>query len=128
MKYIITESQFENAIFIYLNKKNFIQVENKNSIYFVKSEGDKYAKIKYEKNNELCIIYYELINEISSFFSLNKHESENTIGQWVENTLQMNVTDTLKKGIGLNSTELRMKVSDTVGQRVINIGVVENTL
>ena len=94
MKYIITESQLDRAIFIYLNNQDFIQINKNNSIYFVNSEGDDYAQIRYDKDDELCYIYYKLINEISSFFSLDKTDSEQVIGRWVENNLQMRVTNT----------------------------------
>ena len=93
MKYLITESKLNQVIFRYLDIKNFIQIEKNNKIYFVNSEGDKYAQIRYDKSDGWCYIYYELINEISSFFSLEKTDSKEVIGRWVENTLQMRVTN-----------------------------------
>ena len=94
MKYLITESQFDRAIFKYLENQDFIQIERRNSIYFVNSEGDVYAQIRYDKKNGWCYVYWKLIGEISSFFSLEESESEKVIGRWVENTLQMRVTGT----------------------------------
>jgi len=95
MKYLITESQLDKAIFRYLNIKDFIKIKiGGNSIYFVNSEGDKYAQIIYDKSDGWCIINYELINELSSFFSLDDFDSEQVIGRWVENTLKMRVTNT----------------------------------
>ena len=94
MKYLITESQLDRVVFIYLNNQDFIQIKRRNSIYFVNSEGDKYAQIRYDKNDDWCGIYDELIEEISSFFSLDESNSKEVIGRWVENTLQMKVTDT----------------------------------
>ena len=94
MKYIITESQLDRAIFIYLNHQDFIQIKRGNTIYFVNSEGDEYAQIKYDKDNGWCYIYHKLINEISSFFSLELTDSKDVIGRWVENTLQMRVNNT----------------------------------
>jgi hypothetical protein len=93
MKYKITDSQLESVIFLYLDNQDFIKIERENSIYFVNSEGDKYAQIRYDKSDGWCYIYYELINEISSFFSLEKTDSKEVIGRWVENTLQMRVTN-----------------------------------
>ena len=95
MKYLITESQIDRAVFIYLNNQDFIQIEKGNNIYFVNSEGDVYAQIRYDKNNGWCYVYWKLIGEISSFFSLEESESEKVIGRWVENTLQMMVTGTI---------------------------------
>ena len=94
MKYLITESKFDNVVFKYLDNQDFIQIERKDKIYFVNSEGDKYGQIRYNKDG-WCLIYYELVNEISAFFSMDEDDSESVIGRWVENTLQMKVKDTM---------------------------------
>ena len=94
MKYLITESQFDKAIFKYLDNQDFIQIEKANRIYFVNSEGDEFAQIRYDKSDGWCGVNYDLIKEISSFFSLQPSDSKEVIGMWVENTLQMKVTDT----------------------------------
>ena len=94
MKYLITESQFDKVIFKYLNNQDFIQIKKNDNIYFVNSEGDEYAQIRFDKYDGWCYIDYDLIKEISSFFSLQQSDSEQVIGKWVENTLQMSVTDT----------------------------------
>jgi hypothetical protein len=93
MKYLITESQIDNIIFQYLDNQDFIQIERKDSIYFANYESDKYAQIRYDKDGR-CVIYYKLVKEISTFFSLQRSDSEKVIGRWVENTLQMKVTNT----------------------------------
>ncbi len=94
MKYLITESQLDRAVFIYLNNQDFIQIKRRNSIYFVNSEGDKYAQIKYDKSDGWCYVYWKLIEVISNFFSLKQTDAEQVIGRWVENTLQIRVTVT----------------------------------
>ena len=94
MKYKITDKQLESVIFLYLDNQDFIQIEKGNTIYFVNSEGDEYSQIRYDKSDGWCIINYELINELSSFFSLDDFDSEQVIGRWVENTLKMRVTNT----------------------------------
>ena len=94
MKYLITDSQLNKIIFDYLNSQDFIQIEKGNKIYFVNSENDKYAQIRFDKEDGWCFIDYDLIREISSFFSLRLYGSEQVIGRWVENTLQMKVTNT----------------------------------
>ena len=95
MKYLITESQLNKAIFRYLNNQDFIPIEEGNNIYFVNSEGDEHAQIRYSKDNNWGYINHDLIKEITSFFSLEETDSELVIGRWVENTLQMRVNDTL---------------------------------
>ena len=97
MKYLITESQFNKVIFKYLDSQDFVQIEKNNRIYFVNSEGDEYAQIRFDKENGFCYIYYKLIKEISTFFSMEESDSEQVIGRWVENTLQMRVVDTRNK-------------------------------
>ena len=94
MKYLIKESQINNVVFWYLDNQDFIQINKGNKIYFVNSEGDEYAQIRYDKSDGWCFININLINEISSFFSLQHSDSEKIIGKWVENTLQMKVTNT----------------------------------
>jgi hypothetical protein len=94
MKYLITESQLDKVIFKYLDNQDFIQIERNNGIYFVNSEDDKYAQIRFDKDDGWCYIYYKLIEEISSFFSMQGSDSQQVIGRWVENTLQMRVTNT----------------------------------
>ena len=95
MKYLITESQLDKFIFKYIDLKRFILVEMGNDkVYFVNSENDEYAQIRFDKDDGWCFIDYNLINEISSFFSLHSFDSEQVIGKWVENTLQMKVTET----------------------------------
>jgi hypothetical protein len=93
MKYKITDKKLESVIFLYLNNQDFIQIERGDKIYFANSEGDEYAQIRYNKSSGWCGVHYNLINEISSFFSLEESDSEQVIGRWVENTLQMRVTN-----------------------------------
>ena len=97
MKYLITESQFDKVIFKYLNNQDFIQIERDGNIYFVNSEGDEYAKIRYDKSDKWCYINIDLIKEISSFFSLQRSDSKEVISMWVENTLQMKVNYTSQR-------------------------------
>ena len=91
MKYIIKESQINNVMFWYLDNQDFIQIEKNNKIYFVNSEGDEFAQIRYDEDDVECLIYIDLIKEISTFFSLQSSDSEEVIGRWVENTLQMRI-------------------------------------
>jgi hypothetical protein len=95
MKYKITDKKLESVIFLYLNNQDFIQIERGDKIYFANSEGDEYAQIRYNKYDGWCYMYYKLVDEISSFFSLEESVSMEVIGRWVENTLQMRVTNTV---------------------------------
>ena len=84
MKYLITESQINKLIFTYLDNQDFIIIDTNGSIYFVNSEGDEYAQIRYDKKADWCGIYNKLLEEISSFFSLGKSDSEKVIRRWVK--------------------------------------------
>ena len=89
-------NKINKIIFKYLDNQNFIVTESTDRFYFVNSESDEYSKISYNKNNGWCIIYHNLIEEISAFFSIKESDSEKVVSMWVENTLQMRVTDTCK--------------------------------
>jgi hypothetical protein len=95
MKFSITESKLNKVIFNYLNQKHFVKKEINDRIYFLYNIDDEYAQIRYDKNDGRCFIYYKLIEEISLFFSLQLSDSEQVIGKWVEDTLQMEVTNTI---------------------------------
>jgi hypothetical protein len=88
-------NQINKIIFKYLDKQNFVLIDNTDKIYFVNSEGDEYSQIRYDKNYGCCYIYYDLVKEISSFFSMKESDSEKVIGIWVEDVLQMRLTNTL---------------------------------
>ena len=85
----------EQVVFNYLNNQDFIEVEGDNNVYFINSMDDEYAQIEYDKDDGWCIISLDLIKEISSFFSLEYLDTKKLIGKWVENTLQMKVSNIL---------------------------------
>jgi hypothetical protein len=91
MKYLITESQIDRVIFKYLDNQDFIQIERGDGVYFVNSEGDEYSKIRYFKKDRKCVIYTGLIDEVSSFFSMQGYDARETIGRWVEETLKVDI-------------------------------------
>jgi len=95
MKYIITESRFDKAVFKYLDNQDFIKVNKKENIFFLNSSDDKLsdAQIAYIKSDGECYIKYELIMEISKFFFIDDgYEVNKIIGRWLENTLQRRVS------------------------------------
>ena len=79
MKYLITESKFDSIVFKYLDNQDFIKIEKSNMIYFVNSESDEDAEVRYNKDDGWCFIYYKLVEEISTFFSLGEFDSEKVI-------------------------------------------------
>jgi len=92
MKYLITESQIDNLASMYLDSLNLIRVNKDNKIHFKKSEEDSTSVIVYNKESGVCMVSYRVINEISDFFSMDKSDSKELIGKWVEKTLEMEVS------------------------------------
>ena len=89
MKYLITESKLNQVIFKYLDIQDFIQIKTSSNIFFVNSEEDEHAQIRYNKKNGVCQINLNLIEDISVLFSLDEVRSKKIIGNWVGSTLQM---------------------------------------
>ena len=58
------------------------------------ASASQYAYIVYDIYNRKCIIYYDLIGEITNLFSLDSNYSEELIGKWVEDTLDKQVKST----------------------------------
>jgi hypothetical protein len=92
VKYIITESQRDKIVIRYLDNQDFEISKIGASTYFKHPDDDDFAQIKYggnHANNELCFIYMGLIEEVSSFFSLNSYQSTRVVGQWVKKKLNL---------------------------------------
>lgn len=89
----LSKLQIDKIVFKFLDKRNFIQIDEDNKIYFVKSEGDKYSQIRYDKNDGQCFVNAQLVKLISSFFSFDISDVEQTIGRWVENNVKMEVSN-----------------------------------
>ena len=85
MKYLITESQFDNIVFKYLDNQDFVVIKMPNRLYYVNSEGDAFAQIKYYPEDRWCTINYDLAEEVSKFFSLDYEDSISVINRWIEN-------------------------------------------
>jgi hypothetical protein len=110
LKYIITESKLNKLIFRYLDYQDLIIIDKGRNVYFVNSEGDRYSKIRYDKNTELCHIDMNLIDIISSlFFTGNWRLAEEPIKRWVEDTLQMNVYSIIPSD---TSNDFRLRVNN----------------
>ena len=94
MKFLITENRLDDVIFKYLDNKNFIIKETDSNYYFLENEDDKYAQIRVKKNDKFCFIYYKLTEEIQTFFSLEIPMVKSILTKYVENTLNIVVSNT----------------------------------
>ena len=86
MKYIITESQYSNAIdkFItYQLEPHEVKRSSKhpNSIFWVK-DGEVIAEIN--KNSSYFWVDYQTWNPISSMFSMEYNETQRVMKDWLE--------------------------------------------
>jgi hypothetical protein len=97
MKYLITESQLNRAVSMYLDKQDFVIYDNKkkfsNYIYFLNNESDRKSQISFYTNNAFgdvrnwVFVNSDLIEELSTFFSIDKSDCLDIIKVWVNNTL-----------------------------------------
>jgi len=92
MKYLITESQLNKAIFRYLNSRNFVQIQTENNIdFYLPSDFTNY-QIRYNMDDGSCSINMDLIDEVLRVFTIAFDKSHETIGEWVAETLETEVT------------------------------------
>ena len=97
MKYLINESQIDKVIFKYLDNQDFItkRMSGDNITYFVNSENDEFSGglIQHYRSGGECVMSFELIDEIATFFSIEFNSSKYVIARWIENTLGRRVKE-----------------------------------
>ena len=99
MKYIITESKLNRAVFKWLSNQYgdlepFEIEKHPDYIYFMK---DGEVVFDYNKKNGYVFISYENIwSFLSSFFGLNYEEIEDLTKEWVEEHYKLEVKTTKK--------------------------------
>lgn len=98
MKFEINSNKLEQVIFKYLDNKNFIIKETPKYYYFLENEDDEYIQIGVSKSVMDCYLYDILTEEIQTFFSINKSKVKDILTKYVENTLDINISDTFMDG------------------------------
>jgi hypothetical protein len=101
MKYLITESKLDSVILQYLDNQDFVIYNNRkkrnNYIYFLNSDSDRMSQISVYVNNAFGVVKnwvfvnYDLIEELSDFFSIDKLDCLDIIRLWVIDTLGIKV-------------------------------------
>ena len=96
MKYIITENKLNNVIFKYLDVKLDGIEEKKGKFYDIVFifPDEEYGMLGWEKSGDLYVSY-ELRDEISEYFGLEKDDSLRVIGKWVEDRYNLKVMNTI---------------------------------
>ena len=89
MKYLITESQIDKVIFRYLDNQDFIVTGNDTSLFFINSENDEYAQIRFDYDIPWVGMSDNLCKEVSSFFSISKEDSQKIIGLWIKHKFKI---------------------------------------
>ena len=84
------DKDLERVLFSYLDGQDFVVIKMKNRLYYVNSENDEYAQVRYHPKDRWCTIHYDLVEEIGKFFSLDTYQSIGVINRWVENKLGIN--------------------------------------
>jgi hypothetical protein len=96
MKYLITESQFDKAIFKYLDNQDLYKIEDRGDYYFWKSKEswnrNDYTVISAFHKRKDCFVGSDLLSEISSFFSLDLESALSIISKWVETKVDFEIT------------------------------------
>lgn len=94
MKYLITESKLGDVIHKFLDSQDFVITETENSIFFSYHEFDLYSQIKIDLEDNFCELNFEIVNDISSLFSIHRNDSIYYITEWVGDKLGIQVSET----------------------------------
>ena len=96
MKYTINENRLEQMVFKFLDSKfeNLEQVKGKYYNIIFRFPGEKYGVLGWKKSGDLGI-YYEFINDIFSFFPIEKTDIKKIIGRYVEDRYNLRVINTV---------------------------------
>ena len=100
MKITISENRIEQLIFKYLDKRfeKLEKVKGESFNIVFKYPGEEYGILGCEKSC-LLLIYYKLIDNISSFIPIEKSEIQKIIGRYVEDRFNLKVRFTFAVNI-----------------------------
>jgi hypothetical protein len=99
MKYLITQSQLDNIIFRYLDKRGLYKLRYTNGYVFWGSKeswesGGNIIISAYRDRNE-GFVSSDLLVEVATVFSLELTDSLNIIGEWVKTQIDFDIEDFL---------------------------------
>ena len=109
MKYLITESQLDNIVFRYLNNQDFVIYDDKKKfnsyIHFLNNDSDNISQISvyvrdaFGEVRNWVTVNYDLIEELSKFFSIDRLDCLDIIRDWVSNTLGIKVNKIMDSSV-----------------------------
>ena len=100
MKFIITEDRLQKIIMKYLDNQDFKMIRKvfypvgtvkSSNIFFVNSTDDSRAIIRYDVWSGTLYMSDNLMNEISSLFSMEYDDASYEIFSWVEEKLNKDI-------------------------------------
>jgi hypothetical protein len=103
MKFIITESKLENAIFSYIDSL-LDKIDFYGEIYYM-YKGTKNGLIKYSKGSDNNYVSSYIIQDVSNMFSIGYVEAYSYILNWAKSRVDKDVK-------GLRTTPYYIYVSD----------------
>ena len=98
MKYIINENRLEQMVFKFLDSKfeNLEQVKGKYYDIIFRFPGEEYGVLGWDKSGDFYI-NNRFIDDISSFFPIEKTDIEKIIGRYVEDRYNLRVINTFNQ-------------------------------
>lgn len=89
MKYLITESQREKLVFKYLDRRNFYVTNFTDNFFFYDREDIETRNFNSKiiistHKQKYCFMNADFVNTISDIFGLDRGDTMNIIGDWVE--------------------------------------------
>ena len=91
MKYLITESQLNRAVSMYLDNQDFVKDATPKEIFFLNSIDDEQGVIIFDKKKGMLYISFDLVDEIAIFFSISKVHSSNLITDWAQGYIDQRI-------------------------------------
>lgn len=71
----------------YLDDQEFHKLDRGDKIYFMDPKNDKWAKLAIDVDDKYCEVNFQLVEELKSFFGLNREESLSYIQSWVNDNI-----------------------------------------
>ena len=91
MKFEISDNKLEQVFFRYLDNKNFFIKETLNNYHILENETDEYSKIVVNKLSENSYVVLPFLEELQSFFSINRTKVLDFLTKYFHNTFNIKI-------------------------------------
>jgi len=93
MKFLITENKIIDVAKRYLNTKNYKQINVHDRVIYFYQDGNFLADIVLDINDKFAEINFQLVDDIKSFFSIDKELVMEIIRSWIEDATGINYVE-----------------------------------